>query len=152
VIDKTYVICGTTWTHIINAQTNLKKEKDETYIIDQRKYKITQNLKESVMALSLNCMNRVKDTNGFQKKIKYFMQKAAIAVLGETDPIGDEHTSRVEFAKKVLDGTASVYEYTVGVVTNSTIASTIDAGNEPTDADLEFAVNSMFSDFSGWDQ
>lgn len=61
------------------------------------------------------------------------------------------HTERVAYAKEVLAGAASILEYAIGVVTNSTIATTIDGGGQPTDSDVEFVVNSMFSDFAGYD-
>ena len=64
---------------------------------------------------------------GFQRKVKYYMQKAAIAVLGELGTTSG-HAERVIYANKILDGTASVYEYAVGVTTNATIADKIDTG------------------------
>jgi hypothetical protein len=86
---------------------------------------------------------------GFQRKVKYYMQKAALAVLGE-ESTTKGHTERVAYAKKVLDGTASIYEFAVGVTTNSTIAAKLDAKSDY-DSDLEFVINSMFSDFAGYD-
>ena len=77
------------------------------------------------------------------------MQMAAIAVLGENSQTPG-HTERVAYAKMVLNGTASVYEFAVGVVTNSTITSKIDTDAD-FDGDLEFVVNSMFNDFAGYD-
>lgn len=87
----------------------------------------------------------VANEEGFQRRVKHFMQKAALAVMAEAGSTAF-HTERVAFAKSVLDGTASVYEYAVGVVTNSTVASN---GLATTDGDLEFTVNSMFTAFSG---
>jgi len=86
---------------------------------------------------------------GFQQKIKYYMQKSAIAILGE-ESTTEGHTERVAYAKQILSGNASIYEYAVGVVTNSTIATKIDNGTDY-DSDLEFVVNSMFNDFAGYD-
>lgn len=54
---------------------------------------------------------------GFQRKIKYYMQKAAIAIIGgDSETAG--HVERVEYAKKILSGAASIYEFAVAVVTN----------------------------------
>ena len=90
---------------------------------------------------------------GWQRRVKFMTQKAALAVLGE--PVGTAgHTERVLYANEVLDGTTNEYEYAVGVATNATILANItdDGGTSAvTDADLEFTVNSMFSDFSGFD-
>ena len=86
---------------------------------------------------------------GFQNKVKLLMQKASIAIIGESGSTAG-HDERVTYAKKVLEGTASVYEFAVGVVTNTTIAGKIDSGTDY-DSDLEFVVSSMFNDFAGYD-
>jgi hypothetical protein len=96
------------------------------------------------------------DWDFFQNKIKYFMQKAALAVLGESygdvdEPTEAEHTLRITYAKSILAGTASVEQYSCAVATNSTIATSLDSGTLPSDNDLEFTVNSMFNDFAGVD-
>lgn len=86
----------------------------------------------------------------FKAKIKYFMQKAAIAIIGEDGgTVG--HAERLVYAKLVLAGTASVEEFAIGVATNSTISTAINGGSEPTDNDIEFTVNSMINDFAGYD-
>ena len=81
---------------------------------------------------------------GFQLRVKHFMQKAAAAVYAETTS-GDK-PARVAYAAKVLDGSASVYEYAVAVVTNATVAA---GGLGTSDGDLEFTVNSFWNAFSG---
>lgn len=144
-----FLLCDHELKKLIKNKLNLNDQK--IYFIKTKYIKKKFNLKDSIMALSLNAMNWANDY-GAQRRVKYFMQKAAIAVLGEASPIGDEHVARVSFASKVLDETASISEYTIGVVTNPTIASTVDSGSQPSDNDIEFAVNSMFSDFAGWDQ
>lgn len=87
---------------------------------------------------------------GKQRRVKHFMQKAAIDVIGEAGGTPG-HAERLVYAKLVLDGTASVSEYAKGVVTNATISASIDSGVDPSDSDLEFTVNSMFNDFAGYD-
>ena len=92
---------------------------------------------------------QVANEKGFQRKVKYYMQKAAVAILGE-DAQTAGHAERIVYASKILSGEASVYEFSVGVVTNATIAGEIDAQTD-FDSDLEFVVNSMFNDFAGYD-
>lgn len=99
------------------------------------------------MAISTKCMSVVNE-KGFQRRVKYFMQKAASAILGEVGTTPN-HAERVVYSNAVLDGTADVYEYTVAVTTNSTIAGNIDGDVEPTDSDMEFTVNSLIDDFAG---
>lgn len=96
------------------------------------------------------------DWDFFQNKVKFFMQKSALAVLGEAyggvdEPTEAEHTARATYAKSILAGSASVEQYAYAVATNSTIASSLDSGTLPSDNDLEFTVNSMFNDFAGID-
>lgn len=93
-------------------------------------------------------MSTAKD-EGFQRKIKLCMQKAAIDVIGEDDQTPG-HAERVIYAKKILGGTADVQEYSIGVVTNSTIQGKIDSQTNY-DSDLQFVVESMFNDFAGYD-
>ncbi|MEA1877352.1 MAG: hypothetical protein U9N86_10850 [Bacteroidota bacterium] len=83
----------------------------------------------------------------FQDKVKFYMVKAAIAVMAELNTT-DFHAERVAFAGKVLNNTASLDAYALGVSVNSTIKSKIDAGTDY-DSDLEFVVNSLFTAYSG---
>ena len=88
----------------------------------------------------------------FQGRIKHFMEKAAIAVMAEAIATPG-HTERLAYAATVLDGTAQVIEYTVAVLTNSTVLAAVGTDGDTasvTDADLEFTVNSMFSAFAGF--
>lgn len=86
-------------------------------------------------------------TADFQNTVKYFMQKAAIAVMAESDATNN-HAARLNLARKILSGQASIYEYAYAVVTNSTIGGYVDTSAAIPDADLEFTVNSMFDAFS----
>ena len=93
---------------------------------------------------------------GFQNRVKYFMQKGAVAVLGEdtTGFVAGRHDARKTYADKVLAGEASVFEMAVAVATNSTIVANITSAGDHssvTDGDLEFTVNSMWDDFSGFE-
>ncbi|MCP3940282.1 MAG: hypothetical protein GY710_02210 [Desulfobacteraceae bacterium] len=84
---------------------------------------------------------------GFQRKIKLSMQRAAIAVMAESSETSN-HAERVIYAKKVLNGEALIYEYCVGIVTNSTIAAAI-AADTDFDSSIDFTVDSMFDAFAG---
>ena len=95
------------------------------------------------------CMETAYD-EGFQRQVKYFMQKAAVAAIGELDTTPG-HTERVAYANTVLTGEANIREYAIAVVTNATIASTINSAGTPSDSDVEFTVNSMYNDFAGYD-
>jgi len=83
----------------------------------------------------------------FQDKVRFYVVKAAIAVMTEASTV-DFHTERVAYATKVLNNTASISAYALGVSTNPTIKAKIDAGTDY-DADLEFVVNSLFTAFAG---
>jgi len=98
---------------------------------------------------SHECMVWAKNPHN-QQRIKYFMQKAATAIIGEEGTTAG-HAERVAFSSKILGGSASVLEYTIAVTTNQTIAAAINAATEPSDNDIEFTVNSMINDFAGYD-
>lgn len=88
----------------------------------------------------------------FIGRVYYCMEKAAVAVSTE-DPLTLNHTARVTFAEKILSGTQQPQIYSVGVVTNPTIALEANASQPPDfgipDADIEFTVNSLFDSFAG---
>lgn len=88
----------------------------------------------------------------FQDRILYYMTTAAVNVMAEPgDTAG--HAQRVEYAGKVLAGTANVFAYAVGVLTNPTLLAAIEVG-EPdfgnvAAGDYQFVVNSLFGAFAG---
>ena len=95
--------------------------------------------------------SRVATETEWLARVKFYMQKSAIAVMAELGSVAN-HTERVAYAKKVLDGTASIVEYSFGVVTNSTVLAAISDSlddNGVIDADLEFTVNSLFNAYAG---
>lgn len=83
----------------------------------------------------------------FRGKVKHEMQLAAIAVMAEINTTPN-HTERVVFAGKILDGSASITEYCIGVLTNSTIKTYVKDGTDYIGA-LPFTVQSMFNAFAG---
>jgi hypothetical protein len=99
------------------------------------------------MADSGVIMTFVKTDADFQNRVKYFFQKAAIAVMAE-DPGTTNHDERADFAGAVLGGDMDVLELAIAVATNATIAANIVATIESTDNDVEFTVNSMYNAFA----
>lgn len=97
--------------------------------------------------MASNEMRAVAENKTFQFRVRYFLEKAAIAVMAELLNTAG-HTERVVYAKEVLGGSADYYSATIAVLTNSTVAA---AGKATTDNDLEFTVNSMFSHFAGFE-
>lgn len=113
-------------------------------------------MSENNMSNSLNGSIAAKNAV-FQDRIKFLMQKSAVSVIGEVGTTPG-HTERLAYAKTVLDGTASVFEMAVATTTNATVLAAIgvnpDNATDPltvTDSDLEFTVNGLWDDFSGYE-
>lgn len=83
----------------------------------------------------------------FKNKVKFEMQIAAIAVMAEAAETAS-HAERVIYAKSILDGSASVKEMAIGVLTNPTIKAQVIADEDYTD-NLAYAVSTMFNAFAG---
>jgi hypothetical protein len=91
----------------------------------------------------------------FQQRVEYAMSVAAANVYSEnTSTTG--HATRAAFANKVLAGNYNIKSACFGVLSNPTIAAeaTIPAsgppaGNSIPDADIQFAVNSLWNAFAG---
>jgi hypothetical protein len=89
----------------------------------------------------------------FQIRVDYFLKKAAIAVMAEDSGTAN-HDQRVVFAREIFDGRQRIYDFALGVTTNSTLTATIGTSDESTanaaisDNDLEFTVNSMYTAYS----
>ena len=101
---------------------------------------------------SINYMNWAKEKEN-QIRVKYYMQKSAIAIIGESfggagEPTEAQHAFRKTYSDNILNGSASVYAFAIGVTTNASIAGKIDA-YENVESDLEFVVNSLINDFAG---
>ena len=96
-------------------------------------------------------MASIAASGPFQARVEYCMKKAAVAVMAE-DTGTASHAERVVYAKKVLDGTASVSEYSKAAVTNTTLTAAGDSDAADmgiTDSELEYTINSMFNAFAG---
>ena len=104
-------------------------------------------------------IDRVKwaDQPGNQLLVQYCMIKAAVDILGEAyggggQPTTAEHALRIAYAGEVLAGNADVWRYALAVSSDWAVGPAIDNDTEPTDAQLQAAVNSLFSDFAGYDE
>jgi len=83
----------------------------------------------------------------FKNKVKYEMQVAAIAIMAEAADTAN-HAERVVYAKKILDGSASIEEFAIGVLTNASVKAKVTADQDYT-SDLAFTVSSLFNAFAG---
>lgn len=101
---------------------------------------------------SFDEMLTIASQTAFLRRVEYALKKAAIAVMAEEASTAN-HSERVTYAKKILEGSASVSEYAKSVVTNSTITTNGDLSESPlfgiNDSDLEYTVNSMFNAMAG---
>ncbi len=77
---------------------------------------------------------------GFKRRVKYFMQKSAVAIMGETSG------PRTDYSKLVLDGSASVFEMAVAVLSASNVLT---EGDTISDTTLETAITGRWNQFSG---
>lgn len=91
---------------------------------------------------------------GFQRRVKYAMQKAAVAIMGEAPGL------RTEYATKVLNGSASVLELATAVLSDTAVIAAVDAAKAlnpdkavrsrvATEAEIDNAVTARWSAMSG---
>lgn len=79
-------------------------------------------------------------------RVQYLMVKAALAKLAAAEP----SSADILLGQRVLKGTEPIDQWALGALTNPSIAAgahQID-GSTILDADLEFAVNSLWHAFS----
>lgn len=94
-----------------------------------------------------NLAAALANNSAYQSRVKYFMQKAATAVIGEASPTVLRHN----YSVSILDGTASIFQMSMATVTNPTISAAINMMMDDMgviDGDLEFVVNSLIDDFA----
>ena len=89
----------------------------------------------------------IQNQQEFKLKVQFEMVKAAIAVMAEA-AVTTGHALRIVYAGKILDGSASVEQMAIGVVTNTTIKGHIEAGTDYT-PDLAFVINTLFNAYAG---
>src|SRR5258708_6328843 len=92
-----------------------------------------------------------RDPN-FQSRVGYAMAVAAVNVAAEASNTTN-HGERLEFSVKVINGSYSPLFASLAVLTNSTIAAEAVLATTPgfaiPDSDIQFAVNSLWTSFSG---
>jgi len=92
-------------------------------------------------------LDTIASNSGFQGRIGYALQVAAIAALAE-DPSTANHGARRAYAVKVLTGQASLFSAALAVLTNATIAAEAVVATTPDysipDTDLQYAINTIF--------
>lgn len=89
----------------------------------------------------------VADNPAFIKRVEYFLVKAAIAVMNESEATVN-HADRLIYASRALNSAVDFRPYALGVLANPTVAALADPATV-TDNDLEFVVNSLFNAFAG---
>lgn len=83
----------------------------------------------------------------FNDRIRFFLVKAAIAILNE-DPATANHDARIVLSIKILSfSIIDVSPFVYAVLTNPTIFALDDPTTAP-DNDVEFIVNSIIDAFS----
>lgn len=103
------------------------------------------------MSASAKDLMTIANNGTFQSRVQYYMESYALTVMAEANTV-TSHATRVIYANKVLAGTASVVQYAIAVVTNSTIAAEASlAGTDFSivDSDIAFQVNSIFNSMAG---
>lgn len=101
-------------------------------------------------------LGQIANQMDFQARVAYAMNVAAAAVYSESTGITG-HTARAAYANKVANGTYSLPAAALVVLSNSTIAAeavvTVSqgsaSGNSIPDADIQFAVNSLWNLLAG---
>ena len=88
---------------------------------------------------AINLMEIAND-KGFQRRVKFFMSKSAVAILGEAAG------ARTTYASAVLDGSASVFEMAVTVTSDTAVEA---AGAGATDTQIENAITGRWNAMSG---
>ena len=91
---------------------------------------------------SIEMMGLAHDS-GFQRRVKHFMQKSAIAIMGEVSG------PRTDYAKAVLDGSASTLEMAISVVTDAAVAAAGTDATSATELEVETAVTDSWNAMSG---
>lgn len=103
------------------------------------------------MALYRDLVNVAHQPN-FQDRVKYALESAAVNIMAEVNTTAN-HATRVTYANKVLAGQINILECAIAVMTNASIAAEANILTSPDfaipDADIQFAVNSLFNAFAG---
>lgn len=96
---------------------------------------------------SKECVDFAATDATYQAQIQYFFTKAAIAVMAESAETAN-HRNRIRFASAILRGQINEQQLRIAVLTNATIAATVNDAKKPIEGDIEFMVNSVFDAFA----
>lgn len=91
------------------------------------------------------------DDATFRRRVSYALTVAAINAYSEPTGVAG-HVARAAFATKVLASQFDLHGAVLGVLTNATIATEANSatpGNNVPDADIQFAINSIFNALAG---
>jgi len=80
-------------------------------------------------------INKTKDQT-FQDRCSYYMYQKAAVVFAEATPDADD----LLLAKALWANKVAMQDMARIVVTNTTIGAAIDAGNETSESDIEYAI------------
>lgn len=105
------------------------------------------------MTASFSDLITIANDSGFRGRCFYALEVAAINIMSE-DSGTASHAQRVAYAITVLNGSASIFQVSVAILTNSAIAGEADVTTLPgctsvPDGDIQFAVNSLFNALAG---
>jgi len=87
------------------------------------------------MTDALKRISKTKD-QAFQDRCTYYMYQKATAVFAESTPDADD----LLLAKALWSNKVSMQDIAKIVVTNSTIGAALDASNEVSENDIEYAI------------
>jgi hypothetical protein len=93
----------------------------------------------------------IAEQHDFKRRVAYALTVASVAAYNEAGTVPG-HAARAAYATKVLNGDFSLDGAVLGVLSNPTIAAegqSAPAGNSIPDADIQFAINSIFSALAG---
>jgi hypothetical protein len=96
-------------------------------------------------------LGQIAATPEFQSRVAYSMGVAAAAVYSEVNTVTG-HAARAAYAVKVANGSYNLASAAMVVLGNSTIAAEANngiSGNAIPDADIQFAVNSLWNMLAG---
>lgn len=96
-------------------------------------------------------LGSIATSGEFQQRVAYAMGVAAASVYSEAGTVTG-HAARASYANKVANGNYDVAAAALAVLGNSTIAAegTVGvSGNTIPDADIQFAVNSLWNLLAG---
>lgn len=99
-----------------------------------------------------NDLTAIANNGTFQGRVLYALTLSATNVMAEVKTT-QFHWQRGEFAAKVLSGSLYILPYCLAVLANPTVAAEAVLATTPDyaipDADIQFAVNSLWNAFSG---